>query len=497
MLLIATLTCDFLSAFDLSAVSTTLPTIVNQLNGTDFIWAGSAYPLAATALIPLCGGLVSIFGRKPVLLFSVILFAAGSAICGAAHNLNMLIAGRTVQGLGSGGCLATTEIIYADLSSILNAHSATGPIVGGALAHGNVWRWLFYLNLPISGVALALIIYFYRVPSPKFSFREKVAKMDWIGAIIVVGGSASLTLALTWGGIQFAWSAPQTLVPLIVGIVALIAFFFVERFVSAEPIIPWSVVNNRTSLSGYLGTGVHGIVSFGAIYYLPVYFQSVKGASPVRSGVDILAMVCFIAPSCIGVGISVEISRRYRPQNYIGWALTIAGFGILTLLDDNSSKARYVCSQFVLGIGLGIIWIATQFPILAPLPYSNNAHALAFFTFVRCMTQNWGIAIGGAILQNQLQAKLPSALIDSLPSGAAFAYSLIPAIKDLSPPLLQDEVRHAFADSLKLIWETMAGISGLGLLSCLLMKEVDMRTDVDEQWALEGKEKKPAVEGEA
>ena len=121
--------------------------------------------------------------------------------------------------------------------------------------------------------------------------------------------------------------------------------------------------------------------------YLPVYFQAVQGASPVRSGIDFLGMVMFITPSCMVVGASVQIFNRYRPQNYIGWALTVVGFGILTLLDADSGRAKYIGCQVVLGIGLGIIWIATQFPILAPLPFSNNAHALAFFTFVRSMSQ--------------------------------------------------------------------------------------------------------------
>ncbi|KAI0313881.1 iron permease [Amylostereum chailletii] len=501
MVVVANLTCDFLSAFDLTAVSTALPTIVKDLNGDDFIWAGSAYPLAATAMVPMCGGLASIFGRKPILVVSIAFFSLGSALAGAAQNVSMLIAARAIQGFGSGGALAVTEIIYADLvplpqrgviqgitASVWALASAVGPIVGGALATSGAWRWLFFLNLPISAIAAVLVLIYLRVNTPESTFKSKIARMDWIGNIMVVGSSASITLALTWGGLRYAWDSAQVLVSLIVGIIGLFCFFLIEKFWSKEPTIPLSVVSNRTSVSGYLGTAVHGVVSFAAIYYLPVYFQAVQKASAVRSGIDLLAMAMFITPSCMVCGVSVEIARRYRPQNYIGWMLTVVGFGILTLLNENSSKAQYIGFQVVLGIGLGIIWIATQFPILAPLPYSNNANALAFFTFVRSLSQTFGVAIGGAVLQNSLQHKLPVDFIDQLPRGVSVAYAAIPAIPSLSEPL-QTEVRKAFADSLRRLFQVMIGISGLGLLTVLLMKEVDLRSEVDEQWGLQGKER--------
>lgn len=151
--------------------------------------------------------------------------------------------------------------------------------------------------------------------------------------------------------------------------------------------MPQFCFTNRTTLSGYLGTFFHGIVSIVAIYYLPVYFQATQGASPVGSGVDLFGVALVIPAFAIFTGLSVEILRAYRPQNYLGWAVTILGYGLLTLLDENSSRGSYIGLQIPLGVGLGIVWIATQFPILAPLPYSNNARALAFFTFSRCLAQ--------------------------------------------------------------------------------------------------------------
>lgn len=179
----------------------------------------------------------------------------------------------------------------------------------------------------------------------------------------------------------------------------------------------------------------------------------------------------------------------------------MVGFGLLSTLEVDSSKGKYIGYQVITGIGLGIIWIGTQFPILAPLPFSNNAHALAFFTFVRCFAQvcdqslfgaaspnpflqSWGTVIGGAILQNVLRERLPATFVSTLPSGTQLAYSIIPEIRYL-PLSLKAEVQVAFAQSTAIIWRVMIGVSGLGLLSCLLMREIAMRTSMDEQWGLQ------------
>ncbi|GJE98642.1 iron permease [Phanerochaete sordida] len=497
MVFIAGLTVDMLSALDLSGVSTALPTIVDDLHGTEFIWAGSAYAIASTAVLPLIGGLVSMFGRKPILLIFVLIFALGSALCGGAQSMNMLIGGRVVSGLGGGGCIAITEILYADMvplpergkfqgitALVWALACAIGPPIGGALANKGAWRWLFYLNLPLCGIAVFLIVVFLRVHTPRTSVKEKMAEMDWTGNVLIIGSTVAFLLALTWGGVQFSWRSWHVLVPLVIGGVGIVVFMVVEALWTREPTMPKFCFSDRTTLSGYLGTFFHGIVSICAIYYLPVYFQATQGASPVGSGVDLFGVALVIPWFAIFTGLSVELLRRYRPQNYAGWILTIIGFGLLTLLDASAPRARYIGLQIPLGVGLGIVWIGTQFPILAPLPYSNNARALAFFTFTRCIAQSIGIVIGGTILQNTLLKKLPQAFLATLPAGAQVAYAAVPRVAGLPEPL-RGLVRAAFADATRVVWQVMIGVSGAGLLSCVLMREVPLRTDMDETWGLQ------------
>ncbi|KAI0636118.1 iron permease [Trametes polyzona] len=503
MVYISNLVVDLLTALDLTAVSTALPTIVEHLNGTDFIWAGSAYTIASTAVIPLVGNLVSGFGRKPVLLSFILIFAVGSAVAGAARDMNMLIAGRgpSVPNPFCLSLIALSEIIYADMvplpergkfqgivATVWALACAFGPLVGGAIANSGAWRWLFFLNLPLCGIAFPLTFVFLRVNTPEASFRDKLVQIDWPGVSLITGSTVSILLAITWGGLRFPWTSPHVLAPLIIGGVGIVVFFVAEYFWLRGPTVPRFFFTNHTTLSGFLGTFFHGMVSIVALYYLPVYFQAAKVASAIGSGVDMIIFCIAIPVFAIVGGVSVQVLNKYLPQNYIGWAFMIAGFGILSLLDEGSSRAMYLGCQVPLAVGLGIVWVSTQFPILAPLPFSNSAHALAFFTFFRCFAQSWGIVVGGTILQSKLLETLPSSFTASLPQGVQIAYAIIPTIPHLKDPL-QMEVRAAFAQATRLIWRIMAGLSGAGLLTCLLMREVELRKDsLDEKWGLKPEE---------
>ncbi|KAI0350929.1 iron permease [Trametes cingulata] len=502
MVFASTLLVEMLSALDLTAVSTALPTIVERLHGNDFIWAGGAYTIASTAVLPLVGGLVSGFGRKYVLVAFVAFFAVGSVLCGAAQNLTMLIAGRAVQGLGSGGSLSVTEIIFADMvplpergkfqgiaAAVWALACAIGPPIGGALAGSGAWRWLFYMNLPLGGAATIAILFFLPNVIPSGSVKKKLAEMDWIGNAVIITSTILVFLGLTWGGLRFPWISAPVLVTIILGVIGIAAFLVLEKFWLHGQTVPDFFFTNRTTLSGYLGTFFHGVVSLTAIYYLPIYLQASKEASALRSGIEMFGLSFSIPIFAIIAGISVEVFRFYRPQNYIGWLFTIVGFVLISLLKSNSSAAEYIGFQIPLGIGLGILWIGTQFPILAPLPFSNSAYALAFFIFIRNFAQSWGIVVGGAILQNVLEEKLPSSLKDTLPKGQEFAYQLIPQIPSMTEPQ-KTGVRDAFASGTQVIWRVMIGLSVAGLLTCLLMREEELKTDMDDTWAVVDKAKK-------
>ncbi|CAL1715143.1 unnamed protein product [Somion occarium] len=499
---IAVVTSIFLSALDLTGVATALPTITADLNGGDnFVWVGSAYALSSTAVLPLSGSLADIFGRRPIMLISIAFFALGSALAGAAQNMNMLIAARTIQGIGGGGIINMTEIIVSDLvplaerglyqgilGLVWSFAAGIGPPIGGSLAEDASWRWLFYINLPVCGVAFFLVLIFLRVRTPTGSMWEKFKRVDWSGNFIVIAGTTLAIVGLTFAGIRFPWGSAQVLAPLIIGMFLVGVFLLYEAKVPKEPSIPWEILRNRTSLTGYLETLIHGITSISLLYYLPIFFQACLGASPIRSGVDMLATSLVIAPFGLFAGIMVQVQGKYRPANYVGWILSIIGFGILTLLRADSTTGQWVGFQILVSAGVGMIWAASIFPVLAPLPVERTASALAFYAFVRSFAQTWGITIASTILQNELKKNLPDAFVSQFPQGSEIAYAAIPIIRDLEEPL-RTEVRTAFALSMSTIWKTMIGITGAGILTLPFLQEVELRAHTDEAFGLGEAEK--------
>ncbi|KAH9954080.1 iron permease [Russula dissimulans] len=485
------------TAVEITAIGAALPTIIHDLKGEQFIWVGSGYGLGATALVPLCGGLASIFGRRPVMLSGILLFALGSTTCGSASSMNMLIFGRVVQGLGAGTMSSTMHIILSDLVTLRERGTFTGlvalawaigggvgPVIGGSLAEIGKWRWLFYLNLPICALNATLVLLFLRLKTPPANLKEKLGKMDIIGNILIMASTTSIVIGVTWGGIQYPWSSAHVLSPLVIGFVGLGIFLIYEVYICKPPVSPIILRMNWTCASGYIQSFVITVLSTTLSYWLPVFFEACKGKSPTGAGVDLFGLSYGSSLVALSTGVALKKTGKYMTLIFIGWICAVVGAGLLTTLNENTTVAKSFGFQVVMAGGIGIIYVITLFPILASIPITQTAPAMALFVFSRNFGTIWGITVGGAILQNGLKRKLPASFLEQFPQGAEIAFATIPVIPTLEQPF-RDEVRKAFAESFSIVWWTTLAVAIAGSLCTIGMKQLQLHTEVDKDWGAE------------
>ncbi|XXH02499.1 hypothetical protein Hte_008875 [Hypoxylon texense] len=502
---------SILSALDVSAISTAMPSMIKDL-GTNYayIWIANAYFLTMTAFQPLYGQTANIFGRRTLTLLAVFFFAAGSAICGPAQNMGMLIAGRAIQGIGGGGVNVMIDMIIGDLVPVRERPKylgfvfmvytvavALGPVIGGLLAERVTWRWVFYLNLPVSGAAFLCLLLVLRVRYTKDTMRNSIKRVDFAGNALLIASVVAILLALTWGGVLYPWAAWRTLVPLILGLLGLIGFIAIQstKWIP-EPTMPLRLFSNRTSLAAFGLTFLHSTMLYWTSYFLPIYFQAVLEASPTTSGVDLLPTIITAMPFAMGAGVGVTKLGRYRPFHFVGYGLVAIGYGLFSLLDENTSTAYWGGIQCLNAAGIGILTTTTLPAVQAPLDETDQAIATATWAFVRSFGGVWGVAIPAAVFNtrvNQLVGSLEDAnLRDLLSNGGAYGLASGNFISTLgSDSVVQGEVKNIYVRSLQLCWQVGIGFALLGFVLSFVVKEIQMRTELETEFGLEKKPKHP------
>jgi MFS family permease len=441
------------------------------------------------------------------MIFATATFVIGSAICGASTSINMLIAGRAIQGLGAGGVNVLIETIVCDILPLrergkflapmfgfIALGTALGPFFGGLIVQYSSWRWVFYLNVPVGGVALVLLFFFLKVNYDKeTNLIRRLERIDWIGNLLFIASMVSILIALSWAGTKYPWSSSHILVPLILGILGLALFLVYEGSpFCIEPTMPLYLFSNRTSLATFILTFLHTIAFIGAIYFLPVYFQGVRGVTPARSGIDLLPTILIMIPAAIVAGAALSTFGRYKPIHYIGFSIMVIGLGLFSLLNAHSSTAAWVLFQGVGAVGAGLVLPVFLPAIQASLTEADTALATSTWAFVRCFGMIWGATIPAAVFNNRFNVlarriKDPS-VIAMLADGSAYEHATKIFLDSIQDPVIRSQVVDVFSDSLKTIWYVSVGFAVLAFLTVSFEKEIPLRKDLVTEFGIAEKE---------
>ena len=458
-----------LAALDQTIIATALPKIVGDLGGlTSYTWVITGYLLATTVTVPLYGKLGDVYGRRPMFIVSISIFLLGSVLCGLAQNMLQLVLFRGIQGLGAGGifplALATIATIVPPrdrgryqglIGATFAASSIVGPSLGGFIVDNASWRWIFYVNLPVGGAALAVIWF----TMPKRAARRDHS-IDYLGAALLGAGTASLLLGLVWGGREHPWLSPEVLGAFAAAGAFLPAFAWVELHVR-ETILPFELLRRRTVAAGVGAITLVGMAMLGTIAFIPLFVQGVIGTSATASGVVLTPFMLAAVTASLLSGQWISRTGRYKANATVGPIVLGGALLGLSRLDEHATRGDAALCAVIAGVGLGLMMQTFVLAVQNSVPMRSMGSATALVQFARSIGGTLGVTIMGVIVSQ------------GLPPGRDIR---APEVDKL--PLV---LREQLADAMQPAFLASACICAIALCVVVFgLKEVPLRRELDE-----------------
>ncbi|MFJ9020679.1 MDR family MFS transporter [Streptomyces sp. NPDC102259] len=483
VVLLALMITMMLAMLDNMIVGTAMPTIVGELGGLEHLsWVVTAYTLATAASTPIWGKIGDMYGRKGAFMTSIVIFLIGSALSGMAQNMGELIGFRAIQGLGAGGLMVGVMAIIGDLipprergkyqgmmAGVMALAMIGGPLVGGTITDNWGWRWSFYINLPLGVVSLALISAVLHLPR-----KRSQSRIDYLGATLLTVGITSIVLVTTWGGSEYAWSSARIMELIAIGVASLIGFVFWQTR-AAEPIVPLHIFRSRNfTLMSIIGF-VTGFVMFGATLFLPLYQQSVQGASATNSGLLLLPMLGAMLVTSMVAGRVTTNSGKYKIFPLVGSVAMVIGLYLLSTMDTGTSRLTSGVFMAVVGLGMGCLMQITMLVAQNSVEMKDMGVASSSTTLFRTLGSSFGVAIMGALFNNRVQDVM-SERAGALGSKVTEQSAQLDAASLAKLPVAAREAyQHAVSSGTHSAFLLGAVVAVIALVAAVFVKEVPLK----------------------
>lgn len=476
---------------DTTIVATLTAPISSSFNSFSLLsWLATSYLISNAAFQPLSGRLTDIYSRRAGLLFSNVFFGLGNLMCGLAKSEGMIVFGRVVAGMGGGGLTAISTFVTSDLVPLrqrgvwqgignicYGAGSGLGGVFGGWINDSLGWRWAFLVQVPFLAVSCVLVMWKVKVPA-KESDQAKLKQVDFLGAITLVSTLVLLLLGLNAGGNQVAWTHPLVLTSLPLSVVSLGVFIYVEANVASKPVIPVRLLLDRTVFSACLTNWFSTMSMFGLFFYLPLFFQ-IQGLSATAAGARLIPQAVGMSLGSLGSGILMRATGRYKVFNYVSMALQVSSTALICTLTISTPPWLPFLYFFLVGMAYGSMLTITLVALISAVDHEYHAVITSASYAFRSTGSTIGITIASAVFQNILKSGLWSRFGDR--KNAA---DLISRIRDRLdeigklPADWRPGVLGAYMDSLRAVFLTLLGLSVLGELVSLGMREHKLHSNL-------------------